>query len=145
MMRETKPRVELSAAVGVVPENALSHFQDYRTWLSENLLDVVYPMNYTGDFKAFNDRSKLWQTLGQGKYVVMGVSLEPGSMDVAGEELESSLRTFHAFSVYAYSLLFDSANASIASQDAETKAQRLERRKVLLPKLQELAQGGSAP
>ncbi|HEV8112996.1 MAG TPA: family 10 glycosylhydrolase [Planctomycetota bacterium] len=143
MMRETKPRVELSAAVGVVPENALGHFQDSETWLAEDLLDVVYPMNYTRDLKAFNDRVVSWKKIAKGHHVVMGVSLEAGDMDIAGEELDSSLRAFNGYSTYAYSSIFDSANTSIASQDEAARAQRQQRRKQIWPILLELARGGS--
>jgi len=142
-LRQTKPDLELSVAVGPEPEVALSHFQDYRTWLAEDLVDAVYPMNYTGDLKTFDARIQSWVALGKGHDVVMGMSLEPGNMEVAGQELDSAFRTFHNFAVYSYSLLYDSANTSIASQDQDKKLERAEKRKVLLPKLQSLAQGGS--
>ncbi len=143
MMRETRPTVELSAAVGPVPESALSHFQDARTWLAEDLLDVVYPMNYTRDLKMFEERVSSWKRIAKGHYVVMGVSLEPGDMDVAGEELDSALRAFNGFSAYAYSSIFDSANTSIASQDEATRFQRQQRRRALATVLLELAKDGS--
>jgi len=141
-MRETKPDLELSCAVGAVPESALTHFQDTATWLAEDLLDVVYPMNYTRDFVQFTQRVGTWKSMAHGKHVVMGVSLEPGDMDVAGEELDSALRAFNGYSVYAYSTIFDSANTSIASQDEATRSQRQDRRKAIWPVLLELSRNG---
>jgi len=142
MMRETKPRVELSAAVGAVPENALTHFQDAAGWLAEDLLDVVYPMNYTADLSAFHARAANWKKIARGHHVVMGVTFESGGPDVVREELQSSLRTFNGYSLYAYSSIFDSANTSIASQDEEARLRRQERRKALWPVLMELSRGG---
>lgn len=144
MMRETRPRVELTAAVGSVPENALSHFQDTKTWLEEDLLDVVYPMNYTRDLGVFSERVSSWKKIARDHHVVMGVSLEPGNMDIAGEELDSSLRAFNGFAVYAYSSIFDSANDSIATQDEATRFQRQQRRRAILPVLLDLAKNGGA-
>ena len=144
MVRETRPRVELTAAVGSVPENALSHFQDAKTWLEEDLLDVVYPMNYTRDLGVFSERVANWKKLARDHHVVMGVSLEPGEMDIAGEELDTSLRAFNGFAVYAYSSIFDSANDAIAAQDEATRFQRQQRRRAILPVLQDLAKNGGA-
>ncbi len=143
MMRETKPSVELSAAVGVVPENALSNFQDTETWLAENLLDVVYPMNYTRDFSTFDQHVASWKKTAKGHYVVMGVSLESGDISVAGEQLDSSLRAFNGYSAYAYSSIFDSANTSIAGQDEAARQQRQQRRQAIWPKLIELSRNGA--
>jgi uncharacterized lipoprotein YddW (UPF0748 family) len=144
MMRETRPRVELTAAVGAVPENALHHHQDAETWLEEDLLDVVYPMNYTRDLQVFHDRATNWRNIARGKHVVMGVSLEQGDMAIAGEELELALKTFNGFAVYAYSSMFDSANDSIANQDEATRFQRQQRRHTILPVLLDLAKNGGA-
>lgn len=144
MMRETRPRVELSAAVGSVPENALSHHQDVATWLEEDLIDVVYPMNYTRDLAVFHSRVDNWKRLADGKYVVMGVSLEPGDMSIAAQELDYALKTFNGFAVYAYSSMFDSANDSIANQDEATRFQRQQRRHAIMPVLLDLAKNGGA-
>ena len=144
MMRETRPNVELSAAVGSVPENALHHHQDVVTWMGEDLLDLVYPMNYTRDLGVFGARVANWQKIARGTYVVMGVSLEPGDMTVAGEELGTALKTFNGFSVYAYSSIFDSANDSIAEQDEATRFQRAQRRRAILPVLLDLSRNGGA-
>ena len=141
-LRQTKPNLELSVAVGPEPEVALTHFQDYRTWIAEDLVDVVYPMNYARDLKTFDARVQKWRDLGKDTTVVMGVNLENGDVGVIGQELDCAWRNFHNFAVYSYALLYDSANTSIASQEADVKLQRQERRKALLPKFRELAQGG---
>lgn len=143
-VREARPSVELTAAVGSVPQSALSHFQDTETWLAEDLLDVVYPMNYTGDLQVFEQRFAVWKQIANESHVVMGVSLEPGDMQVAGRELELALRAFNGYSVYAYASIFDSPNTSIASQDEAAKAQREQRRKEIWPMLLELARGGAS-
>ena len=145
MMRQTKPDVVLSAAVGVVPETALGHFQDARTWLAEDLLDVVYPMNYTSNTAQFRERLQVWLDLGSKHGVLPGISLESAGTDDAIQQIDASRREFQGFAIYAYSSLYDSANTAIAKQDDETRARRMERRKAILPVIQDLAQGGSKP
>lgn len=144
-LRETKSDLELSVAVGAEPEAALSHFQDYRTWIAEDLVDVVYPMNYAREPKTFDARVQSWLTLGKGTSVVMGVSFEPGDVDLVVQQLQGADRAFHNWALFSYAMLYDSTNTAIASQDADQKSQRQEKRKALLPRLRELVQGGSEP
>lgn len=145
MVRETRIGVELSAAVGPEPDKASVYFQDVKTWLADDLLDAVYPMNYTGDMKQFDERVAAWRTLAANTPVVMGVSLEKGDIALNRAQLEAGLRRFHGYSMFAYSSLFDSANTTIAAQDEAAQFQRQQRRKRLLPILKELSgAGGSA-
>ena len=142
MVRQTRPAVELSAAVGPVPDNAGHHFQDVRTWLAEDLIDAVYPMNYTRDLKVFNERVANWRTLAQGHPVVMGVRIEGNDVGLLRSELATALDVFHGYAIFAYSALFDSANTQLDGQDEARRAQRQELRKAMLPVLQQLAKPG---
>jgi len=142
VIRETKPDLELSVAVGPEPEAALTHFQDYRTWIAEDLVDTLYPMNYAADAKTFDARVKSWTDIGKSTRVVMGLSFEPGNVDATMDQIGSVWRTFHSFAFYSYAMLYDSANTAIASQDADKKLERQEKRKALLPRIQKLVQGG---
>jgi uncharacterized lipoprotein YddW (UPF0748 family) len=139
MTRATKPGLELSAAVGAKFENALTHFQDAREWLAQDLVDVVYPMNYTADEKDFETRCAAWQPLANGRKVVMGVSAEKGTIDVNRAQLEHALATFGGFSIFAYGALFPSPNDSVDYADPAARARRDERGRALVPILQELA------
>jgi redox-sensitive bicupin YhaK (pirin superfamily) len=86
-----------------------------------------------------------WLTLGKGTSVVMGVSFEPGDVDLVVQQLQGADRAFHNWALFSYAMLYDSTNTAIASQDADQKSQRQEKRKALLPRLRELVQGGSEP
>jgi uncharacterized lipoprotein YddW (UPF0748 family) len=136
MVNTTRPRCELSAAVGALPETALSHFQDSRTWMKDHLLDAVYPMNYTADMKDFDSRVGTWKALADRSEVVMGVRV-PDDPDVFQSQLTTSSQNFRGFSVYAYALIFDSPNTQTTSQSSADLLERQERRKVLLPILRE--------
>jgi uncharacterized lipoprotein YddW (UPF0748 family) len=112
MMRATKPGLELSAAVGARFENALTHFQDAKEWLAQDLVDVVYPMNYTASLEEFQARSAVWLPLAAGGKVVMGMSAEKAAVDVNQAQLAHALRAFGGSSIFAYGSLFASPNRS---------------------------------
>jgi uncharacterized lipoprotein YddW (UPF0748 family) len=136
MVSTTRPRCELSAAVGALPETAISHFQDSRTWMKDHLLDAVYPMNYTADMKDFESRVGTWKAIADRSEVVMGVRAHDDP-DVFKSQLALSAQNFRGFSVYAYASFFDSPNVQTDAQDAAAIAERSERRKTLLPILRD--------
>jgi uncharacterized lipoprotein YddW (UPF0748 family) len=140
MVNTTRPRCELSAAVGVLPESALSHFQDSRTWMNDHLLDAVYPMNYTSNMNDFDSRVATWKEIGSRSEVMMGVRVEGSDADTFQNQLTTAAQNFRGFSVYAYSAIFDSPNTVLDSQDAATLTERKERRKVLVPILRGFSQ-----
>lgn len=144
MVNTTRPRCELSAAVGVLPETAISHFQDSRTWMKDHLLDAVYPMNYTASMKEFDSRVATWKEIGSRSEVVMGVRVQDEDADVFQSQLTTSAQNFRGFAVYAYSSIFDSPNTEIDSQDQAARVERQERRKVLVPILRGFAQSNIA-
>ncbi len=139
MVSTTRPHCELSAAVGALPETAISHFQDSRTWMNEHLLDAVYPMNYTADFKDFEARIATWKQIGNHSDVVMGVRVGDAEVDVLQNELTEAARNFRGFAVYSYSSIFDSPNTQTASQDRAALVERQERREALLPILRDFS------
>ncbi len=142
MVRQTRPSVELSAAVGPDPDKAKEHFQDVRTWLADDLIDVVYPMNYTKDPKVFHQRVERWKSIAQGRPVVMGVRVDSSDVELHRSQLSTALQTFRGYCVFAYSSLFDSPNDSIDSQDENARVQRQARRHAIVPVLQSLAKPG---
>jgi len=140
MMRDVKGSLPLSAAVGAVPENASTHYQDPKTWLAEGLVDRVMPMNYTGDAKLYEKRCEYWETLDAGRgRVVMGVNFEKADAGVATTEIRHALDTFGGYAVFAYASIFPSPNDAADRPDAESRAKRDALGKALLPLLQELA------
>jgi uncharacterized lipoprotein YddW (UPF0748 family) len=144
MVDEYKPYLEISVAVGPVPEDAKKHhFQDVKTWMKEELVDSVYPMNYTRDPLVFEQRVALWKDFAGRTPVVMGVRIDD-DIDTDRAQLESVLHTFRGYSIFAYSSLFDSANTALDKQDERTRERRALVRKALLPQLADLSQPGAA-
>jgi uncharacterized lipoprotein YddW (UPF0748 family) len=134
-VREARPELELSCAVGPDPERALHHFQDVRTWLAEGLLDVVYPMNYTRDPAVFDKRVAEWRKLAAGRRVVMGLRVEDDPA-VVRAQTTAAVRGFQGYAMFAYSLLFDSPNTSTDQQTPAMRLERAERRKKIVPVIQ---------
>ncbi len=144
MIDRTKPYIELSAAVGPVPEKAKrEHFQDVSTWIDMGLLDAVYPMNYSQDRSTFNERLAAWRPVAKDVPVVMGVEVE-NNVQLSANQLEASLRGFRGYAIFAYSSLFDSPNTTLDDQSEAAREARQTRRKAMMPYLQELSRSGAA-
>lgn len=144
--RQERPSLELSAAVGPEPDRALAHhFQDVRTWVSEKLVDALYPMNYTHDAATFKKRVDLWRAYSRELPVVMGLRIDSNDIDLHREQAATSLRTFRGYSLFAYSSLFDSPNDQLENQTEAARAERQTRRALLLPALREISREGGTP
>ena len=139
MVQSTKPSVALSVTTAADPEKAKAHFQDVKTWLDEDLVDTIYPMNYTRDMALFRDRVATWRELAPDHAVVMGVRLDSTDVNLHKEQLETVRRAFHGYAIFAYSSLFDSPNEAIDEQTDEARSARQDRRKRMLPMLRDLA------
>jgi uncharacterized lipoprotein YddW (UPF0748 family) len=144
MVDEYKPYLEISAAVGPVPEVAKKqHFQDVKAWIKGGLVDAVYPMNYTPDNKVFDERVELWKNFAGRTPVVMGVRIGD-NIETDRAQLERVLHTFRGYSIFAYSSIFDSPNTALEKQDETTRERRALVRKALLPQLADLSRAGAA-
>jgi len=142
-LRQERPDLELSAAVGPEPERARDHhFQDVRTWAREDLVDVLYPMNYTKDPAVFQRRVAAWEEIADDTRVVMGLRVDSDDVQLHERQLSTALQQFRGFAVFAYSSLFDSPNDVLDDQAQETRARRQDRRAALLPVFKRLARGG---
>jgi uncharacterized lipoprotein YddW (UPF0748 family) len=133
MLRARKRSVELSAAVGVTRANALGHFQDAERWLSEDLVDAVYPMNYTADSRLFGKRCDVWKSAAKSKRVVMGVMFEKGMNETLRVEVQRGLDQFNGFAAFAYGSLFETPNDAVDRPDEASRAQRDALRQAVLP------------
>ena len=141
-VRQEKPDVELSAAVGPEPERALEHhFQDVRTWVKDGLVDALYPMNYTKDPAIFAKRVELWRGISRDVPVVMGVRVDSGDVALHKGQLSTALQEFRGFAVFAFASLFDSPNDELEKQTNDARTQRQTRREALLPVFKAIARG----
>ncbi|MFQ5807913.1 MAG: glycoside hydrolase family 10 protein [Phycisphaerae bacterium] len=147
MLRRTKPRAVLSAAVGSVRERALHHFQDARRWMDDGIIDVVFLMNYTDSPERFAERIDPWLEDEPEVPVVPGLwfgrhrdkSVEEAAAAVR-EQIEIAREKTGDFCVFTYSSLFDSADEELTAQNAEQRRVRQVRRQILLLFLKALAE-----
>lgn len=123
-VRAVKPAIELSSAVGVKRESALTHHQDAYTWLAQDLVDAVYPMNYTGDSKLFVTRCDGWNRAVPGERIVQGIMFDKAKPDALRVQVEAALELSQGFAIFAYSSLFPSPNDAVDRPDAESRAAR---------------------
>ena len=150
MVRETRPKITLSSAVGSVPERALRHFQDSRRWIDEGLLDAVILMNYTASPETFEKRLEPWLMEEPSVPIVPGLwfgrpkefDSEKARAETVAREIEIALERTGNFCVFAYSSLFDSRDDQLTTQDEPQRRARAVRREVLLPFIQSLDEAG---
>jgi uncharacterized lipoprotein YddW (UPF0748 family) len=138
MLRATRPEAVLSAAVGPVPERALEHFQDGLDWARAGLVDLVFPMNYTGTLAVFEQRLAPWIAPGVKSRVVVGLRLDSGERVEHVAQVERALESCDGFAVFAYSLLFESPDDVLVPGDDGFRQARAERREFWVGRLREL-------
>lgn len=140
MVRKVRPRVALSAAVGAVPVEAKRrHFQDVRKWVDEGLLDLVFPMNYTENPKAFADRLEEWSRVGTRVPVVVGVMFDKRESSTVISQIRGAAASTPHFAAFAYNSLFERRDRAGRSVKDSQSAERARLRKRTLPFLRRLA------
>jgi uncharacterized lipoprotein YddW (UPF0748 family) len=147
MVRQTRPRAVISAAVGSVRELALHHFQDARQWMEDGIIDVAFLMDYTDSPEEFAGRIDPWLEVESEAVVVPGLwfgrhrdkSVEEATTAVK-EQIEIAVEKTGDFCIFAYASLFDSADdRELARQSGRQRSVRQVRRETLLPFLRALA------
>jgi uncharacterized lipoprotein YddW (UPF0748 family) len=140
MQRELRPKAALSAAVGSDPEHHYQHyFQDVRTWAGEGLIDLFVPMNYTRDNAVYESRIEKWRGVAGTHRLVMGLQIHDQEPAIDRRRFELGLERCDGYSLFAYSTLFESANADPELAAAEAREQRRLRREQWLPLLRDYA------
>jgi uncharacterized lipoprotein YddW (UPF0748 family) len=108
MMHRVKPDAQLSAAVGVLPDEARNlHFQDSRRWVAEGLVDAVYPMNYSQDPATFGRGLQVWSQMRLPIPVVVGIMADKRESTTVAEQIYRTARATRNFAVFAYNSLFE--------------------------------------
>ena len=108
MIRQVDPKVKLTSAVGASPdESRRSHFQDARQWISEGLVDAVYPMNYDADMRVYTQRQLLWTSIRPRVPVVTGVMFDKRDGSKVVAQVDRAARTGTHFAAFAYNSLFE--------------------------------------
>ncbi len=143
MLRRTRPKAALTSAVGSVPKNALTHFQDGQGWVRAGLVDAVFLMNYTPTPEEFEKRLSAWLPPPGPARVIGGLSIgsharkaaEAGAADVV-RQIQIGREKTGDTCVFAYSYLFDSADAGeLEPRAAQQREIKKARRDIILPVL----------
>ncbi len=161
MVHQTKADVVLTAAVGTNPKSSLAHFRDDRRWAREKLVDAVLPMNYVDDPAEFGKRIDGWLADKPPVPVIPGLwfgrhrGMSPEeATEAVRQEIEMAAAKTGNFCVFSYGSLFNTperaerggraerAEAASSQPESAPRPIREVRREILLPYIQELAQGG---
>lgn len=132
-IHQESPLVEISAAVGSEAHRAMEHFQDWETWIEEQLVDTLYPMNYTGDDELFSSRMATWLQHSQNVSVVMGLHANNSTPATLLERASSAETDLQGFAMFGYLYLWESANQIIDLQNTQRAEERTLLRQELLP------------
>ena len=150
MIKSTRPRALLTAAVGSVPKRGLSHFQDGLRWMDEGIIDHVYLMNYTDSVPKFAQRLGPWLMSKSNAAVVPGLGIREKleikhGAEIAVAQVDVAVDAMQNFAVFAYSSLFDSRNDVFARQSDAEHEKRSTRQSIILPRIQSLAPSALTP
>ncbi len=108
MVRKTKSKVILSAAVGSDPVTSKrTHFQDARLWIAKGLLDAVFPMCYGSDMRTFAKQIHTWLPYQSRLKVICGVNCDQRDPALVAQQIDYVKRTGGHFSAFAYNSLFE--------------------------------------
>ena len=151
MVRQTRPRAALTAAVGAVPRNGLRRFQDGRGWAIDGLVDALVLMNYTDRAETFGERLDPWLADEIKIPVVPGLWFgtreKRSPEDVAKsarEQAEIAVKRTGNFCIFAYSSLFNSKGPDSAARGAGGLSPQQIRRDMLIPYVHSLAGSSTA-
>lgn len=108
-IRNDDRNILLSAAVKPDPHKARTTFsQDWATWITEDYVDFVLPMNYTKDMLYFNDALQKIRRLKLLDKVYMGIATyNQNSYEVVSKIYKSRANGVRGFCVFSYDNLVD--------------------------------------
>jgi uncharacterized lipoprotein YddW (UPF0748 family) len=76
MMKNTRPRALLTAAVGTdIKRHRHKYFQDGPAWLRNKLIDAAFTMDYTDDTHKFRRRQEAWREAVPNRHVAAGIGV----------------------------------------------------------------------
>ena len=140
MVRQIRPTVMLSAAVGAHPDEARrKHFQDCRRWISEGLVDAVFPMNYATSMDEFSKRTAVWTAMRPNVPVIMGIMVDKRDSQAVVAQVDHARRTRTHFAAFAYNSLFERLDKQGHPINDEQSPSRASLRRNVIPYVTRLA------
>ncbi len=133
MIDRVDPKVKLTSAVGAMPDEARrNHFQDARKWISERLVDAVYPMNYDSNLEVYSQRQKVWSSIRPQVPVVMGIMFDKRDGATVVAQVNRAAKGGRHFAAFAYNSLFERTDdRGRAATDAQSASRAALRKKVI--------------
>lgn len=109
MVRQTRPRVVLTAACGHDPEEHLRRYhQDGPGWLRAGLIDAAFVMNYTKDTDLYRRRQEKWRNAVPGKPVIPGIGVYMhDDTRITAQQLQYARYWNHGVAIFSASAIFD--------------------------------------
>jgi len=150
MLNAQRRPVPLTASVGSIRKNGLSHYQDGEAWLSRGLLDAVILMDYVDDPEEFSRRIDPWLAVDTPARVVPGLwfgrhtgATREAAIAAVAEQIRIARERTGDFCVFSYGALFDSADDGELSRPTEAqRTLRAARREALIPVIQGADEAG---
>ncbi|WP_298652617.1 family 10 glycosylhydrolase [uncultured Proteiniphilum sp.] len=119
MVKKKDPNLPVTSASGVGPQQYHGIYRDSRELLSENIVDYIFPMNYTDkldDLKDILDEQVLYTPEGMSERIYPGLKLYtrknnttvPMDAEIVGQQLEMVKQYgYRGFCLFAYSYFSD--------------------------------------
>ncbi len=142
MMRGTRPGAQLSAAVGAFPDEAMrKHYQDSARWVSDRLVDAIYPMNYSSNMPTFERCLDHWRSLARGVAVVPGIMFDKRDAGLVNAQINRAMDMNGGFAAFAYNSLFERTDEMGRPKLDDQSADRASLRQMVLPRIRDYAAG----
>jgi len=140
MMLRARPRAAMTVAVGSLPEeHKRNHFQDAPRWVTDALVDAVFPMNYSQDMSVFEKRLAAWTWARSSVPVVTGVMFDKRDSAAVAHQTTQAVRATGHYAAFAYNSLFERLDAGGRPIQDGQSASRAELRRRLIPQLRKMA------
>ncbi len=119
MVKEKDPKLKLSAAANLGPQQYYGVYRDGAQWLTEGLCDFIFPMNYTenlDELREIFDEQKLFTPDGMTNRIYPGLRLytksKNGFGSVQAQSVQQQLEIvkeegYEGFCLFAYSYFSD--------------------------------------
>jgi uncharacterized lipoprotein YddW (UPF0748 family) len=119
LLKTKNPKLPLTTASGVGPQQYHGIYRDSRELLSENIVDYIFPMNYTDRLDVLRDildEQALYTPEGMSERIYPGIKLYtrennvtvPMDAELVGKQLEMVKKYgYQGFCVFAYSYFSD--------------------------------------
>jgi len=122
MMRRSARGKALSASVGAVRKNGLTHYQDGKAWIENGDIDAVFLMNYTPNVNEFDERITPWLEIPGKARIIPGMMVRRSGeratdLDTCQKLVDTARERTGDYCVFAYSSIFGRGERARQAED----------------------------